>query len=29
MLIAQALGENIPILSNDQALDGYGITRLW
>lgn len=29
MLIAQALGENIPILSNDQALDDYGITRLW
>jgi PIN domain nuclease of toxin-antitoxin system len=29
MLIAQALCENIPIVSNDQALDGYGITRLW
>ena len=29
MLIAQALTENIPIVSNDQALDGYGATRLW
>jgi PIN domain nuclease of toxin-antitoxin system len=29
MLIAQALAENIPIISNDQALDGYGATRLW
>jgi PIN domain nuclease of toxin-antitoxin system len=29
MLIAQALGENIPIVSNDEALDGYGVTRLW
>jgi PIN domain nuclease of toxin-antitoxin system len=29
MLIAQALGENIPIVSNDEALDGYGATRLW
>ena len=29
MLIAQALAENIPILSNDRALDGYGATRLW
>ena len=29
MLIAQALAENIPIVSNDQALDGYGLTRLW
>lgn len=29
MLIAQALAENVPILSNDRALDGYGITRLW
>lgn len=29
MLIAQALAENIPIVSNDQALDGYGATRLW
>jgi PIN domain nuclease of toxin-antitoxin system len=29
MLIAQALAENVPILSNDQALDGYGVTRVW
>ena len=29
MLIAQALAENIPIVSNDLALDGYGATRLW
>jgi PIN domain nuclease of toxin-antitoxin system len=29
MLIAQALAENIPILSNDRALDGYGANRVW
>jgi PIN domain nuclease of toxin-antitoxin system len=29
MLIAQALAENIPIVSNDRALDGYGVRRLW
>ncbi|MGA9388955.1 MAG: type II toxin-antitoxin system VapC family toxin [Candidatus Sulfotelmatobacter sp.] len=29
MLIAQALAENIPIISNDRALDGYGVKRLW
>jgi PIN domain nuclease of toxin-antitoxin system len=29
MLIAQALAENIPIISNDRALDGYGARRLW
>jgi PIN domain nuclease of toxin-antitoxin system len=29
MLIAQAQAENIPIVSNDKALDGYGIRRLW
>jgi PIN domain nuclease of toxin-antitoxin system len=29
MLIAQALAENVPIVSNDQALDGYGARRLW
>ena len=29
MLIAQALAENIPIVSNDRALDGYGVNRLW
>jgi PIN domain nuclease of toxin-antitoxin system len=29
MLIAQALAQNIPIVSNDRDLDGYGATRLW
>jgi PIN domain nuclease of toxin-antitoxin system len=29
MLLAQALAENIPIISNDRALDGYGVRRLW
>jgi len=29
MLIAQAIAENIPIVSNDRALDGYGARRLW
>jgi len=29
MLIAQALAENLPIVSNDRALDGYGVNRLW
>lgn len=29
MLIAQALSENVPIVSNDRALDGYGVKRLW
>jgi PIN domain nuclease of toxin-antitoxin system len=29
MLIAQALSENIPIVSNDRALDAYGVFRLW
>jgi PIN domain nuclease of toxin-antitoxin system len=29
MLIAQALTENVPIVSNDKVLDGYGVTRLW
>jgi PIN domain nuclease of toxin-antitoxin system len=29
MLISQALGENIPIISNDRALDGYGVERIW
>ncbi len=29
MLIAQASAENIPIVSNDRALDGYGARRLW
>lgn len=29
LLVAQAMVENIPIISNDTALDAYGITRLW
>ena len=29
VLIAQALAENVPLVSNDRALDGYGVKRLW
>jgi PIN domain nuclease of toxin-antitoxin system len=29
MLIAQSQAEGVPILSNDEALDGYGVRRLW
>ena len=29
LLVAQALAESISIISNDRALDAYGITRLW
>jgi len=29
LLVTQALVEGIPIISNDTALDAYGITRLW
>lgn len=29
LLVAQALVEKIAIVSNDPALDAYGITRLW
>src|SRR5205814_10398858 len=29
LLIAQAMVEGVPIISNDTALDAYGITRLW
>ena len=29
MLIAQAITENMAIISADEALDPYGITRLW
>jgi len=29
MLIAQALAEDMPILSCDTALDAYGVVRLW
>jgi PIN domain nuclease of toxin-antitoxin system len=29
MLIAQALSENVPIISNDRAFDGYDVRRIW
>jgi PIN domain nuclease of toxin-antitoxin system len=29
MIVAQAIVENLPIVSIDEALDAYGITRLW
>ncbi|HTY84106.1 MAG TPA: type II toxin-antitoxin system VapC family toxin [Silvibacterium sp.] len=29
MLIAQAQAENIPLVSNERAFDGYGIRRIW
>lgn len=29
MLIAQAIAENLPIVSNDAAFDGYSVRRLW
>ena len=29
LLVAQALAENVSIVSNDPVLDAYGITRLW
>jgi PIN domain nuclease of toxin-antitoxin system len=29
MIAAQALVEQLPILSNDEALDAYGVQRLW
>ena len=29
LLVAQAIIEEIPIVSNDEALDQYSITRLW
>lgn len=29
MIVAQGITENLPILSNDTALDDYGIRRLW
>jgi PIN domain nuclease of toxin-antitoxin system len=29
LLVAQALAESIPIISNDVILDAYGITRFW
>jgi PIN domain nuclease of toxin-antitoxin system len=29
MLVAQAMAEHIPIVSADDALDDYGVDRLW
>ena len=29
MLVAQCLAENLPLVSSDDALDAYGIKRLW
>ena len=29
MLLAQAEAEGVPIVSNDLALDGYGVPRIW
>jgi PIN domain nuclease of toxin-antitoxin system len=29
MIIAQSLVENLPVLSNDEAFDAYGVNRIW
>jgi PIN domain nuclease of toxin-antitoxin system len=29
LIIAQAITENIPVVSIDAAFDSYGLTRLW
>ena len=29
MIVAQSLTESLPVLSNDEALDAYGVQRLW
>lgn len=29
MLIAQAAAENLPIVSNDEVFDRYGVVRIW
>jgi PIN domain nuclease of toxin-antitoxin system len=29
MLVAQALAENLPLVSGDASLDPYGVQRLW
>jgi len=29
MLIAQAQAENLPIISNEELFEGYGVRRLW
>lgn len=29
MLAAQAQLENVPIVSDDEVFDGYGVNRIW
>ncbi|MFN8450248.1 MAG: type II toxin-antitoxin system VapC family toxin [Anaerolineae bacterium] len=29
MLVAQALSENLPVLSRDAAFDAYSVQRIW
>jgi PIN domain nuclease of toxin-antitoxin system len=29
MLIAQAQAENLPLISNEEIFDSYGIRRIW
>jgi len=29
MLIAQSQSENVPIISNEEVFDGYGVRRVW
>jgi PIN domain nuclease of toxin-antitoxin system len=29
LLAAQALAENIPLVSNDAIFDAYGVNRIW
>jgi len=29
LLVAQAIAEGVPLLSRDERLDAYGITRIW
>jgi PIN domain nuclease of toxin-antitoxin system len=29
MLVAQALVEEVPVITNDSRFDGYGVTRIW
>jgi PIN domain nuclease of toxin-antitoxin system len=29
MLVAQALAEDVPLVTNEEVFDGYGVTRIW
>jgi len=29
MIVAQALARDIPVISNDKQLDGFGVRRIW